>query len=48
MDPAIRALTALRNRISARSGNTLARSISYKDMLKLADEAIADLEKEEA
>lgn len=38
------ALHAIRKRIRARSGNTLARQMTYKDMLELVDEALEDLE----
>ena len=42
MDP-LKILHALRNRLRARSGNTLARPITYKGMLELVDEALAEL-----
>jgi len=43
----MRYLQALRKRLLARSGNTLARTLTYKGMLELVDEALAELRAED-
>ena len=48
MSQARKMLYALRNAITRRSGRTLARQLTYKDMLELVDEALHELEEEEA